>query len=96
MRVAARLNVAWPDVVGVASVSRSEVKIAVRPERDRAAVVVACVLAKGDDLTARCGIDDIGIRGTNFPFVDCVYVVLDGPAGTLGNGIGCRTAIYRS
>ena len=55
--VAARLDMARADVVGVAAVARSQVQIAVRAERDRAAVVVARVLAERDDLAARRRID---------------------------------------
>ena len=41
------------DIVGVAAIAQSEIHVAVRSEGDRAAVMIARGLAKGDDLPAR-------------------------------------------
>src|SRR5439155_22677274 len=85
LRVAARLDVAGADVVGVAAVAGAQVEVAVGAEGDRAAVVVAGVLAEGDQLATGAGIDDVGIGRRDLPLGDQVPVVL---GRVVGRGIG--------
>src|ERR1017187_2324701 len=76
--VAARHDVTRSDIIGVAAITQREIRVTVRPEGDRAAVMIARVLAERDDLPARSGINDIGVRARDLPLVDDVFVVVGG------------------
>src|SRR5205085_9565863 len=76
LRVAAGLDVAGADVVGVAAVAGAQVEVAVGAEGDGAAVVVAGVLAEGDQLAARVGVDHVRVGRRHLPLGDQVLVIL--------------------
>ena len=64
--VAARLDVAGADVVGIAAVAEGQIQIAIRAEGDRAAVVIAGVLAERNDLAAASGSTTFGLAADIF------------------------------
>ena len=88
--VAAGFDVTWSNVIGIAAISQGQIHIAVGTEGECAAVVVGGVLAERDNFPARRGIDNAGIGGRNFPFVDDVSIGVRGGRrhGISGQGAG--------
>ena len=89
LRVAAGLDVAGADVVGIAAIAQAQVQVAVGPEGDGAAVVVVGVLAERHQLTARRRVHLPG-GGVHLPFGDQVAVALRRAVGRRPGGQGAR------
>ena len=74
--VSAWFDVARAGVIGVAAVAKAQIQISVGSERNRAAVVIAGVLAEGNHLAPGSDIHEVAVRVGNLPFVDHVLGIV--------------------